>query len=301
MANFWFKFEWDAWRNDKQLRRCSKETRGFWIDCIAEMESQQTYFLMGTPDEICRDVVADRGEFDRSIAELSRTEAATLEACECLTERLTGGLTACIRVNGQKCQGVVKIICRRLLRKLNTTEYNRLKRQESRARQMSNDGQDLPSKDKSFRVLDSSPNGEEVQDDAEPPAHARERFGPPQAEPKIMLPVNYQPTPEMYAWAIENTPNLDFAVETEEFVTFWRDIATKNNLRTMRGWHATWKGRMKDRYEKISADKSQRGSNGSNQANVRNSNSKPTNLEQIERTQRVIDQYPTEAELRDKP
>lgn len=213
MANFWFKFEWDAWRNDKQLRRCSKETRGFWIDCIALMEEQQTFFIQGTPAEICRDVVAERGEFDRSIAELTRTGAATVE----------------------KCQEVVKLVSRRLLKKLNLTEYNRLKQQESRAGIVSRSGQDPPSKDldsQSLRALDS-PIGE-VQNIAA------------MVDPKILLPEDFNPSDEMKDWAKKEFPSLNTDLELDEFITFWRDIATKNNKRTMRGWNATWKNRLRE-------------------------------------------------------
>jgi hypothetical protein len=117
----WFKFEWNAWRNDPQLRRCSKETRGFWVDAIAVMEELDTYFIEGTVDELCRDLVCTEGEFTRSIAELVRTNAATVV----------------------KNQDSVKIISRRILKAHNLTEYNRLKKQEERDKKavkaMSND------------------------------------------------------------------------------------------------------------------------------------------------------------------
>jgi hypothetical protein len=214
MPNFWFKFEWDAWRDDRQLKRCCKETRGFWVDCIAEMESQETYFLEGTPDELCRVVVATSGEFDRSIAELSRTGAATVE----------------------KSQGVVKIISRRLLRKLNLTEYNRLKKQEQRERDASSDCQDPPSKDKSLRVLDS-PIGEVC-------------VQPPHEKPEL-LSEHFQPSAEMVSWANTECPGLDLKTETDEFIGFWREIALKNNKRTLRGWNQTWKNRMRDQFKKL--------------------------------------------------
>lgn len=106
----WFKFEWDAWREDRDLRRCSKQTKGFWIDCIALMEKEEVYFLEGTPEELCRDIVATREEFDNSVRELHRTNAATIS----------------------KSQGRVKIVSRRILKRVNLTEYNRLKQAERR-------------------------------------------------------------------------------------------------------------------------------------------------------------------------
>lgn len=108
--HFWFKFEWDKWRNDPSLRRCNKEAKGFWIDAIAAMEELDTYFLEGTPEDLCRDLVCTMDEFERSIAELKRTGAATIS----------------------KSQGRVKVVSRKLLKEVNLTEYNRLKQQESR-------------------------------------------------------------------------------------------------------------------------------------------------------------------------
>jgi len=174
------------------------------------MEEQQTFFIEGTPDEICRDVVADRGEFDRSIAELTRTGAATVE----------------------RCQEVVKLLSRRLLKKLNLTEYNRIKQQESRAGIVSRSGQENPFYDlKSLRVLDS-PIGEVQNSVAD--------------EKKILLPRDFKPSEEMLLWAKTECPNVNADFETPEFITFWRDIATKNNKRTIRGWNATWKGRFRE-------------------------------------------------------
>lgn len=234
MPNFWFKFEWGDWRNDRQLRRCSKETRGFWIDCIAAMEEQSTFFLEGTPEEICREVVADRGEFDRSLAELSRHGAATIE----------------------KRQETVKIISRRLLRKISITEYNRLKKRESRAGHVSNKSQEIPSlKDlelKNLRTL------EEEKEDTDPAGE--------KPQPKIMLPADYKPPSEFWDWARTNCRNLNLLEELQEFITFWRDIATKNNRRTIRGWNATWKTRMKDRQEAV----------GEKQNGISKQNGKPT-------------------------
>jgi hypothetical protein len=183
------------------------------------MEEQETFFLEGTPEEICREVVADRGEFDRSIAELSRQGAATIE----------------------KCQGLVKIVSRRLLKKINLTEYNRLKQREHRQKSTSNESQDPPSKDieiKSLRALDS-PIGE-----------VRDKPTPEKREPKILLPSDFSPTDEMRTWASIECPNVAIDQELEEFVTFWCDIATKNNRRTVRGWVATWKNRMRELQKK---------------------------------------------------
>jgi hypothetical protein len=107
---YWFKFEWAKWRNDPQLRRCSKETRGFWIDCIAAMEELDTYKLEGTPDELCRELFCTRKEFDRSIAELGASGAATIT----------------------KSRTRVTIVSRKILKEVSVTEYNKLRKRKSR-------------------------------------------------------------------------------------------------------------------------------------------------------------------------
>jgi hypothetical protein len=93
------------------------------------MEKEDVYFLEGRPEELCRDLVATRDEFDRSIAELRRTNAATIS----------------------KNQGLVKIVSRRILKRVNLTEYNRLKKEESRSRLNVKSKSKAPSKNKSIR------------------------------------------------------------------------------------------------------------------------------------------------------
>jgi len=239
MANYWFKFEWDDWRNDPQLRRCCKETKGFWIDCIAAMEDLSTYFLQGTKEEICRDIVATSDEFDRSISELIRTGAATI----LIGSQKNGEISVKNLHKISENNEIVKIVSRRLLKKSNLTEYNRLKKRESRSRMNVKVNvkaeSRASSKDKSLEFKDlDSPIGE-VHNTPE-----REK-----SEPKIMLPSDFQVTEEMRQWAAEHAPDMDVDAELDEFKTFWREIATKNHRRTGRGWNATWKNRMKDRQE----------------------------------------------------
>lgn len=131
MSRFWSKFEFRQWRDDKELKRCCKETRGFWIDCIVEMEDQETYFLEGTPDELCRVLNSTRKEFDRSVAELERTNAASVT----------------------KNQGLVKIVSRRLLKVANLREYNRLKQREHRRQETVKPASNAPSKELEIKTL----------------------------------------------------------------------------------------------------------------------------------------------------
>lgn len=137
--HFWFKFEWDKWRDDSQLRRCSKEAKGFWIDCIALMEKEDTWFIEGTPEEICRDVVATMDEFERSIAEFQRTKAVSVS----------------------KSQGRVKLVSRKILKAVNLTEYNKLKKRESRSQKRVKVESNSISKE--IEILESSSKEEDIE------------------------------------------------------------------------------------------------------------------------------------------
>lgn len=132
MANFWFKFEWETWRQDKDLRRCSLETRGFWLECLCLMYEEGVCFLEGRPTALANLIGCDVRKFNRCVEELEREKAASV----------------------RKSQGLVKIISRRLLKKANLREYNRLKQSEHRAKQNVKSKSNDPSKDQSLRVLD---------------------------------------------------------------------------------------------------------------------------------------------------
>lgn len=110
--NFWFKFEFAAWRNDLALRRCSLETRGFWLECICLMEDAEVCELEGTPAELANLIGCSKAVFNRCVAELDVTNAASVS----------------------KSQGFVKIVSRRKLKAVSVKEYNRLKQRESRER-----------------------------------------------------------------------------------------------------------------------------------------------------------------------
>lgn len=74
--DWWFKFEIPAWRNSPELRRCSLETRGFWIDCIAIMRDSGSAIIKGTVEDIARSVGCFPQEATRCIDELKRHKTA---------------------------------------------------------------------------------------------------------------------------------------------------------------------------------------------------------------------------------
>lgn len=110
-------------------------------------------------------------------------------------------------------------------------------------------------------------------------------------EPVIKLPEDFQITPEMRIWAKEKVPELDIDDELEEFVNFWAIIAQKNNKRTMRGWVATWQGRMKDRQ-----DRTPNGLTKKNGAN-KNGTTKFTNYRD-ERAKQTIEKFDRDEQIR---
>jgi hypothetical protein len=80
-GDWWFKFEFGKWRNDSSLRRCSLETKGFWIECLCAMREAGTSQLTGTYNEIARLVGCFPEEAARCVIELKRTETATVTLC----------------------------------------------------------------------------------------------------------------------------------------------------------------------------------------------------------------------------
>lgn len=75
-SDWWFKFEIPAWRNSPELRVCSLEARGFWIDCIAIMRDTGQATISGTYRDFARTVGCFPEEAKRCIAELKRNNTA---------------------------------------------------------------------------------------------------------------------------------------------------------------------------------------------------------------------------------
>jgi hypothetical protein len=75
-GDWWFKFEIPAWRNSPELRRCSLETKGFWIECVAIMRDLGVPHIKGSCEEIARSVGCFPEEAQRCVEELKRTNTA---------------------------------------------------------------------------------------------------------------------------------------------------------------------------------------------------------------------------------
>lgn len=103
-------------------------------------------------------------------------------------------------------------------------------------------------------------------------------------EPKTLLPADYRPPPDFLDWARIEAPDLNLESELDEFIIFWRDIATKNNKRTLRGWNATWKARLKEQQSRSKR----------NGTNNRNGFTKRTDLDVIAESAEFYKNYPAE-------
>lgn len=152
---FWFKFEWMPWLNDRALRRCTFETQGFWINCIALMEESETWFLEGTIAELSNLLGCSPAVAKRCIDDLEANNAAQIERTKVQ--------------KSAKSQDLVKVVSRRILKRYNLREYNRLAKQKERERRNVKTVSRPISKDKSLREEREDKNKELREGTASPP------------------------------------------------------------------------------------------------------------------------------------
>lgn len=107
----------------------------------------------------------------------------------------------------------------------------------------------------------------------------------PKPDKKTILPLDWRPSPTLLAWTRSLAPGLDLNDVLEDFLDFWRDIATRDNKRTLRGWDATWKKRIK----------ALAGTNGTVQKN--NGNGRASNIDRLDSYHEILSEYPSETEL----
>ena len=109
-SNWWFKFDFRRWRTDTDLRECSLETRGFWLEVLCVMYEKNDYQVTTTIDRWARLIGCTTNEVTRCFRELSDTKTADV----------TFG------------NGEVTVLSRRLKRELTSKESNRLRVQKHR-------------------------------------------------------------------------------------------------------------------------------------------------------------------------
>lgn len=210
--NWWFPLDFKIWRTDSTLRRCSLETRGFWIEALCVMHESDTYQLEGSLAELARLLGCDSAEVMRCAVELQRTKTADV----------TLG------------NGSVTLVSRRLKRELSDREQTRLRVQKYRCNAdvtaHSNSNIKSKSKNKNKR--------EEIREETLPKT-ATTKQGSRLPEPFFL-------TSEMKDWATSKNIGSDPVLETEKFVNYWRAKPGSGGVKL--DWLATWKNWMLNSY-----------------------------------------------------
>lgn len=103
--NWWFKLDFRVWRTDTVLRRCSLETRGFWLEMLCAMYEQGVFRITGTYEEL--------GQL------ASCSESIAAKSCIELKSKNVADVTL-----GNGC---VTLLSRRLKRELTSKENTRLR------------------------------------------------------------------------------------------------------------------------------------------------------------------------------
>lgn len=267
----WFKFDWDAYQQDSKRRRCSLETRGFWDELFVEMEKTDTYFIEGTIQEIANTAVCSTAQARRCIGELERTNAATII----------------------KNQDLVKVISRRLLKRHNLREYNRLKQQEHRDKERVKRLSIAPSKNKSIREERGEEKKEELRGETASP-RAPEPNTKPTDQRKVHPAIigiwkvtGKYPPKELWDEIIDT---MGDEIDETALKKCWVKWRVKGFKPTNFAWALEWYR------DGIPTENG----NGTNRQHNSNNPNKPTSASRLRDTADVLSQYPTEAELRDR-
>jgi len=110
-GDWWFKFDFKVWRTDSNLRRCSLETRGFWLEVLCVMHEADDCQIEGSYEELGWLIGCSPEVVARCVLELKRTGTADV----------TLG------------NGNVTLVSRRLKRDVSVREQTRLRVQKSRS------------------------------------------------------------------------------------------------------------------------------------------------------------------------
>lgn len=73
-----FQFYTGDWLKDEQLRKCGLAAKGFWMDMLCFIDQSGKGSVTGTLKELARMAGCDSSEAEAAIAELQRTETATV-------------------------------------------------------------------------------------------------------------------------------------------------------------------------------------------------------------------------------
>ena len=226
--NWWFKFDFRTWRTDSSLRRCSLETRGFWMEILCSMYESGTFEVTGTWEELgwlagCPPAVADR-----CVRELQRTNTADV----------TLG------------SDTVTLKSRRLEREAISREQTRLRVEKFRRNGPVTDPYETP-------LTSVISNKKEVreEEEREEANFDKNETPPPAPKPKrgSRLSDDFELTPEMIDWAIQKRPGVDLAEETEKFSNYFQSAPGSKGLKL--DWIKTWRNWILTAKEKYSHER----------------------------------------------
>jgi hypothetical protein len=110
-GDWWFKFDFRVWRSDSELRECSLETKGFWVELLCAMYEKDVYEITGSHERLARLLGCSTNEVARCVIELRQTNTANV----------TDG------------HGEITIKSRRLERELNARESSKLRKRKQRS------------------------------------------------------------------------------------------------------------------------------------------------------------------------
>jgi hypothetical protein len=184
-GDWWFKFEYNKWRNSSELRRCSLETKGFWIELICVMRESDADSVTGTCREIARLVGCFPDEVERCLEELRATETADIffhaDSCSgTCNASCNGHVTKC---NAQS-NARVTVTSRYISKELKSKELTRLRVAKHREQNESNTqvtpAVTVQSKSKSKNKSKKKEKEKKEEASSTPPAEA---FGQPQKRP----------------------------------------------------------------------------------------------------------------------
>jgi hypothetical protein len=206
--DWWFKFEFGKWRNDSSLRRCSLETKGFWIECLCAMREAGSSELVGTFAEIARLIGCFPEEVSKCVIELKRTGTADVTL-------------------GNDC---VTLSSRYLDRELKAKQKTKLRVRKHRESSDGNADVTLQSKSKELEKEIKEEKKEEAKPSAPPPSNKVSGSRIPEPFPL---------TDEMQEWARTTYPALRLERAHENFIEHYTNDTTKKALKV--DWLKTWK------------------------------------------------------------
>jgi hypothetical protein len=212
VKNWWFKFEYRLWKSDPNLAQCSLAARGLWLEILCHMYDQDVFTITCSFEQLGRMCRCDSSEIAKYAVELKAANVADV----------TLG------------NGNVTLLSRRLKRHASDKEQTRLRVQRHRGNASVTQQSKSKSKEKEIReeyIREEPTRNESPSPDPKPQ--------------KIILPLDWKPSTELLSWTRSYAPGFDVQSELDDFLDFWRDIATRDNKRTLRGWDATWKKRVK--------------------------------------------------------